>query len=175
MNIKLSNLLVEHYINIFDDKEKEKYIDVVWDILERTYAPIGWFQSAATKQELINKSWLWKLVRKNDKIVAVAIYKDKQGRKAIAKGSDGSDIGKKAVKKIYLDDASLKDRNSWGEFSGAAEKLMLKYGGIPVPNYMVKNILNDKKILSYNSDGFHYTRIIGDTPREKIIIGNIKK
>jgi len=169
----ITNILNETYINVFDKQDKQKYIDEVWDILQLTYKPIGGFKSAGSKEELIDDSWLWKLVRKNNKIIAVAVYKDKLGRKAIAKGSNGTEEGKIAIKKIYLDDVNLKDRDSWVEFSGAAEKLMLRYGATPIPNTLAKTILN-KDIINLNSDGFHYTRLIAGEPHEKILLGNIK-
>lgn len=36
-----------------------------------------------------------------------------------------------------------------------------------------KKLIPDKPILSINSDGYHYTRIIGNEPHEKIMVGNI--
>lgn len=166
------NLLLERYINIFNKEEIEPYIEDIWGIMQRTYEPIGGFKTANTPEELLNKVGMAKLVRKNGKIVAAALYKDKYGRKAIAKGSDGSSEGKLAVKQIYLEDAKL--NRAWGEFSGKAEELLLKYGGVPVPNDVVEDILGTE-IESKDKDGFHYTRIINGTPIRKIMIGNVKK
>lgn len=171
-NSFMLNMLTETYVNLFNSNEKSKYAPIVWDILQRTYEPFGGFKSAGSIEELIEDSWLWKLVKKNDKIIAVAIYKDKLGRKAIAKGSDGTEEGKNAIKKIYLEDIKIEDRRSWGEFSGAAEKLMLKYGGIKIPNTLVSSIIN-KELLELNPDEYHYTRLIAGEPHEKILIGNV--
>jgi len=166
--------LNESFINVFSDEDKYKYIDDVWDILQRTYKPIGGFKTASSKQELIDKSWLWKLVRKNKNLVAVAIYIDNQGRKTIAVGSDGTPIGKKQVIQMFIDDIKQTGRNTWSEVSGASEHIALKFGSVPIPNKLAKAILK-KEIISYNSDGFHYTRLIGGEPHEKILVGNIKK
>ena len=61
-----------------------------------------------------------------------------------------------------------------GEFSGKAEDLLLKYGGVPIPNDMVEDIL-DKEILSKDKDGFHYTRLINGEPIRKIMIGSLDR
>ncbi len=160
-------ILKEAYVNLISEEDKEKYSDVVWEILQKTYAPLGGFKSASSKEELIKDSFLWKLVRRNNKIVAVAIYKDKYGRKGIAKGCDGSIDGKKALISIIREDMKL-DR-SWGEVSGKLADIMIAKGGIPVPNTLAATITG-KNIISLNPDGYHYTRMIGDQPHEKIII-----
>jgi hypothetical protein len=168
---EVSILLTERFVNLFKKEDIKPYIQDIWDIMQRTYEPIGGFKTANTPEELLNDISLAKLVRKDNKIVAAALYKDKYGRKAIAKGSDGSPEGKSAVKQIYLEDAKLK--RSWGEFSGKAEELLLRYGGVPIPNDVVGDILN-KEIVSKDKDGFHYTRLINGEPIRKIMIGNIE-
>jgi len=147
------------------------YIDDIWDILQKSYASIGGFLTASSKEDLMNKTGLAKLVRKNGKIVAVKIYKDDRGRKSIGAGSDGSTEGKKWLIKMFQEDINL--GRAWGEFSGKAEYLMLKHGGEPMPNVLAAQILG-KPILSLNSDGFHYTREIQGEPHEKILIGTMK-
>lgn len=168
----IKNILLERYINLFKKEDIAHYIDDIWDIMERTYEPIGGFKSASSKEELLNDIYLAKLVRKNNKIIAAALYRDKFGRKAIAKGSDGSSEGKNAIKKIYFED--INQKRAWGEFSGKAESIMLKYGGIPIPNDFAEEILN-KEIISKDPDGFHYIRLIQGEPHKKIIIGNLQK
>jgi hypothetical protein len=163
---RLNDFLFEHIVNLFSADEKKKYVDVVWDILERTYAPIGG-SNLGSKNLLMQDSSIWKLVRKNDSIVAVGIYKDKLGRKGIVFGSDGSLEGRRSVVKLMQED--LKMDRSWAEVSGKPEEVMLHSGGIPVPNIHAEK-LTGKKILSLNPDGFHYTRMIGDTEHEKMIV-----
>ncbi len=166
--MRLRNLLVERYINLFGKEEISKYIDEIWDILQRTYKPFGGFKTASSKEELLDKTDLAKLVRKDNKIVAVALYRDQRGRKSIAKGSDGSLIGKESVKKIYQED--IKMNRSWGEFSEKAELFLLRIGGIPIPNTLAAELTN-KEILSKDPNGFHYTRLIQGKPIKKILIG----
>ena len=169
----VQSILAEHYINITDKAQMVPYIDYIWDMLDKAYAYVGGFKSAKNKEDLIKKSSLWKMVRRNGKIVCIAIYTDKLGRKAIAKAYDESEIGKTEVHKLFFDDARLK--RGWGEFSHAPEYIMLKYGARKVPNKYAQKILGPKKpIISFNPDGFHYTRLIQGEPKEKIILGYIE-
>lgn len=166
-------LINERFLTISSNNDKFKYIDIVWDILQTSYKSIGGFLGADDKQDLINKTGLWKLVRKNDIIVTAVLYKDtKYGRKLIGGGSDGSKLGKLWLFKILQEDINLKDRNAWSEVSGKLEEHTLKMGAIPIPNIFAKELLN-KEIKNYNSDGFHYTRNISGIDVEKMIIGNI--
>ena len=164
--------LTEKYINVFNPNDKQKYVDEVWNVLQRSYAPIGGFLSASNKNELIDDSWLWKIVKKDNKIKAVSIYKDKFGRKSIASGTDGSVEGREYVKQIMRDNMKFSNTNAWAEVSGAPEYLLLKFGGKKIPNKYAAKITG-KQIISLNDDGFHYTRMIAGEPHEKIIIGNV--
>lgn len=169
--IKLQHIISESFINAFTPEEKEKYGKEVWDILQKSYASIGGFHSANNIEELIRDSYLWKMNRKNGKIVAVRIYKDKHGRKSIAAGTDGSEEGKKALFMTMRDDVKL--GRSWGEVSGKMEGILIKkFNAQPVPNKYAEKILG-KKIMKLNPDGYHYTRLIGGHPHEKVIlVGN---
>lgn len=161
-------ILLEHYVNLLTTEEKEKYVDQVWDMLQKAYAPIGGFKSASSKEELISDSNLWKLVRRGGKIVTVMIYKDKHGRKSIACATDGTDQGKADLMKTKDDDSRL--RRAWAEVSGAVERIMIKTKATPVPNkYAAK--LTGKEILGYDVDGVHYTRLIAGEPHVKAIYG----
>jgi hypothetical protein len=169
--IKLTDLLTERYINAFSDTDKRKYADEVWDILQKSYAKIGGYAGADDVEELIKKSNLWKLVRKNGKIVALSLYKDQSGRKGIAAGTDGTEIGKQALYSMWAED--LKLSRAWSEVSGRAAEIKLKSGWKPIPNKYAAEILG-KEIQSLNPDGIHYTRLIGGSPYEKMIVGSIE-
>ena len=52
--------------------------------------------------------------------------------------------------------------------------IYFKHGGVPIPNTEVHKILGpNKKILSLNPDGYHYSRAIGtdNIVKEKIMFG----
>lgn len=165
--IKLSVLLTERYVNLFK-QDLHLYIDDIWDIMQKSYAPIGGFLTASSKDDLISKVWLAKLVRKNNKIIAVRLYKDQFGRKGIAGGTDGSIEGKLAFYKM-IDEDIIRNR-SWAEVSDKMEFILRKRGAMPIPNSFAEK-LTKKEIISLNPDGYHYTRLIGGKPHEKIIFG----
>ena len=166
----VENLLLERYVNLTNDNQKREYAEVVWDMLQNSYKKIGGYRGTQNVEELIKDSSLWKLVRKNNKIVAASIYKDLRGRKSIAAATDGTEEGKKALLSIWLED--LKLNRSWSEVSGATEHMKLKHGFKPISNKYAEEILG-KQVLSLNDDGIHYTRMIGGVPYEKAIIGYI--
>ena len=124
-------------------------------------------------EQLIDETDMWKIVRKNGKIVAVNTYSNKRsGRKICYGGQDGTEEGKKAFKKILEEDFKLKDRQSWAEVSGAMEVTALKQGAMPIPAYIAELIMKDKTFDSIHEDGFHYTRMIGGEPHTKLMVGN---
>lgn len=168
--IKLRNLISERYVNLISVEDRTKFIDTVWDMLQSSYVKIGGFKSAKDKQDLISKTFFWKLVKLNGKIVAGSLYKNKFGRKSIASFSDGTPEGKQSLYNIWIEDIKLS--RSWSEASGATEHIKLKLGEKMVPNKYVADIL-DKEIISYNPDGYHYTRLIQGEPKEKVLVGNI--
>lgn len=166
--MRFNQILFEHFLNLNTPTDKEQYADVVWDILQQAYGAIGGFKGASGPEELANTPGLWKLSRRNGKIVAVAIYKDQYGRKAIAFGTDGSIEGKRDF--YNLRDADLRLKRMWVEASGAIEKVLLKAGAQPIPAKYA-GVLTGKEILNIANDGVHYTRLLQGHPYEKIIFG----
>lgn len=124
-NLEIQSLN-EHVINTSSNDEKEKYKDQVWDILELSYRYIGGIKGSGfeSADDMVRKIPYWKLVKKDGKIVAVMLYKDKNGRKMVACGSDGSSIGKAACKKMIIDD--IKHARAYGEISDALVKYVKK-------------------------------------------------
>lgn len=166
--MRFNQVLFEHFVNAHTPEEKAPYAEIVWDILQQSYGAIGGFKGAANAEELVHTPGLWKLSRRNGKIVAVALYKDLYGRKAIAFGTDGSIDGKRDF--YNLRDADLKLNRMWVEASGAIEKVLLKAGAKPIPAKYA-SALTGKEILNISDDGYHYTRLLQGHPHEKIIFG----
>lgn len=166
------NVLNERYITVTNNNDMNKYVDIVWDMLQNAYKEIGGFLTAKTKDELIKKSSLWKMVRRNGKILAVKIYTSKKGgRKSIACATDGTKEGKDALYSILKEDIKMMDqRQAWAEVSGKMEYLYNKFGGVIVPSKYIQDILADKEIFNQKDDG-HYSRNIKGEPHEKIIYG----
>ena len=111
----------------------------------------------------------------NGRVLAAFIYNFKRGgRKCQYACCDGTADGKDAFYTVVKDDIRLKDRETWMEVSGAPEHVYRKHGMVPIPADVAKKILADKEFTSINKDGYHYTRLIGGEPHEKILLGNIK-
>jgi predicted esterase YcpF (UPF0227 family) len=171
-------ILNEAYINAFEKADMKKYADGIWKIIEFSYKDIGGTKMIAPDVDtLIAESDMWKMVRRNGKVVACMIYTFKRGgRKAICGGTDGSREGKIGLYDIMKEDIKLYDRNAWAEVSHAMEHIMYnKFGAVPIPNTMAAEIMSDKKFIEFDPDGLHYTRLIGGQPVRKMMVGRYKK
>jgi hypothetical protein len=122
--ITFKEFLNESFVNIFKAEDKEQYAELVWDMLQVAYTPIGGIKGSGfkDKQDLIKNIPFWKLVRKNDEIIAVMLYKDKQGRKVAASATDGTTAGKIAMQEIAKNDI----KRSFGEKSKGSLGLLMK-------------------------------------------------
>ena len=169
--MRFEQVLNERFVNVFTPEDKKVYMDQVWELLELTYAEIGGLMGAG-KENLISTPGIWKLVRKDNKIVAGILYRDMTGRKIRLVLHDNSQQGKDWVKKIIKDDIAL--GRSWGEVSGALEKVMMKLGAKPVSNMKAEEILG-QPVKELHQDGYHYTRDVGGgVEKEQVILGNLE-
>lgn len=167
--MKAIEILSERVVNAFDNDKKKQYSDQVWNILQQSYAKLpGGFGTASSVEELIAKSGLWKIIVRNGKVSAVNVYKDQHGRKSIASGTDGSPQGKMDYKMIK--NADVKLGRAWAEVSGAPAAMLEKMGAKPIPSKFAE-MLTGKKIMNYDPDGVHYTRLINGEPHEKVMYG----
>lgn len=168
-------LITEHFVNVFVDENEDlvaKWGQQVMDMLEKAYAPIGGLLGCDSLADLVHDSDLWKLCTKSGRLVAAAIYNFKRGgRKLMYVATSGDEEGKTWLYKILSDDIKFKDRSAWMEVSGKMEHIMTKRGAIPVPAEIAQQVMKDKQFLSINDDGYHYTRLIGGEPHEKIMFG----
>lgn len=168
--------IVEHYLTFKENKEdKDKYLDKVWDLLEKSYASKGGIKGCV-KEDLLSPNILWKLVRKNGDIVAVSIYKViGDTRKAIAAGTDMTSLGKESLYSIIAEDVTETNRKVWAEVSGAPEHMFKKKGAEMFPADLAEKVLKNlgKDIISKSDDGYHYTRLIDGIPYEKVMVGQL--
>ena len=180
MKIKKLNekMLNERYVNLFKREEKEKYLDLVWNMLQKSYEKIGGFKGTE-KEELLEDFIMWKLVRRGDKITACSLSKTSSGgRKLIGAGSDGTPEGKKDLYMIMKEDVRVEERQAWGEASEAVEHIYVEhYNAVKIPyDDAVVIMANLGKTISpakEKKDGYHYIRSIGGEELEKMLIGNI--
>lgn len=168
------SLLLESYHNYLDKKIPIDKAEQVVDILNKSYEPIGGW-GGSTVEDLLDDPSLWmiKTWERNGKVIVAYVLKSKDGgksRKTMAVGTDGSEEGKRILKKMFAENVKMSNRWWYAEVSKAIEHMYLKYGGAsPVPNVYVEQILG-KKILSLDPDGFHYTRNIHGTEHRKLLI-----
>ncbi len=195
--ITFQQYLSENYKNLIgpeSHQQREKWVDQVWQILQRTYEPIGGIKGSgfSSKQDLINNIPFWKLYVKNDRVLAAFFYKDKGGRKAVAVATDGSEAGRRIVVDQYKSGLKV----SFGEKSGRALATVVKnveWGVlrpfllepsqikqvtgddvVPVNRYGIKK-LNAEDRLTYDRfpqlRPFMYVREIGGEDHLKVMMG----
>lgn len=143
--LSFQQFLDEHVLSIGLNPKHEKYREhhrqEIHDMLRKSYEPVGGYcgHKSGTKEEsdaihadISNPHHIIKATRRNGKITAVHMYKKKHGRKAIGVATNGTEQGKKDVRKNFADDHKMK--RAWGEFSGTPEHLQRKMGSPIVPN-----------------------------------------
>lgn len=152
--------LSENYKNFIGPDsipQREKWVDEVWEILQKSYAPIGGIHGSgfSSKKDMIENIPFWKLYTKNNKVIAAAFYKDKNGRKSVAIATDGSEQGKRIVSEIFKASLGV----AYGEKSGPALAKMMKtvpWGELEkfllVPEEMKK--ITNKKIIPIEDFGY---------------------
>lgn len=176
--------LVERFLSIGYNKDhevhREKHREEIHKILHKSYShpDIGGYggiksgskeESDAIHHDITHSNI--KAVKRNGKITAVNLYKDKHGRKLIAAGTDGSDQGKHDWRKVVHDDHHQK--RAWAEVSGSVEKAFHKTGMPKVSNERASH-LTGKSDVRKHADGHTYTRKIGDGDHDKVIMGHPK-
>lgn len=121
--------LNERFLNAIKGQDKseairEKYKDEVFQILQRTYAKIGGIKGNGfgSPDDMVVKIPFWKVATRNGEAKAVAMYKDKNGRKLVASGTDGSPEGIKLAMEIMRNDL----QRAYGEKSKQSLGALMK-------------------------------------------------
>jgi len=173
------SFLIEKIDNFFiSDKEgREKYADQVWDILQNSYKPIGGIHGSGfkSKEDMIAKISMWKIVRRGDSVKCVIMYKDKAGRKRVAVGTDGDKSSKKELASLLYDE--YKTGRAYGETSDKSLEFIKRVLGdalydFAIPVEVVKRLLPDDEITAV--DKYVYWRDIGGHAHKKMMLGNPK-
>ena len=53
---EIQSLILERFVNLFNKEDIKPYIQDIWDIMQRTYEPIGGFKTASSPDELPTKT-----------------------------------------------------------------------------------------------------------------------
>lgn len=119
-----ANHITSGVMNLFGpDPLKEKYKEDVYTLLQQSYKYAGGLLSSGTENsDVITKLPMWTVAVKNGKVIAAILYKDRNGCKAIATGTDGSMAGKRTLSSLVCRDAS----RSYSEKSRSSLNLFLK-------------------------------------------------
>ena len=114
------NFLPQH------EQEKKQHAKEVFDMVQKSYASQGGIHGSGFKspEDMIQNIPFWKLHKKDGKIHAVALYKNKNGRKRVSLATDGTDIGKTAASNIVVHD--LKQQRAHMEVSGKSLSFLKK-------------------------------------------------
>lgn len=174
--MKLQQYLTETIDNYFDVEDKQKYAQQVWDIIQKSYAPVGGIHGRGFEsiENMIKKIPMWKIFRRGDDIKVAMMYKDRGGRKRVAIATDGSKEAKQILAKMLMDE--YKTGRSFGEVSDNSLKFIRKqfteneFKKFVIPVKIVKQLLPDDEI--HDVDGYFYTRNISGHHHMKLMLGN---
>jgi hypothetical protein len=158
------------------DKYREQYRNQIHDAIRHSYAPIGGYLSlgSGTKEEsdaihadISNPDHAMKLTKRGDTITSIALYRKFKGRKSIVSATNGSEQGKKDLRKTMEDDHHHK--RAWSEASGAVARLREKIGFPKIPASKAAELTGKSDIIPKNE--YTYTRNIAGHPHEKTLYG----
>ena len=119
----------ESFDNLLKGRHDEKRIKAapeLFQMLLNSYQRIGGLKGNGFKsaEDMLENIPFWKIIRKKNKPVAAILYKDKNGRKAVALATDGSRAGKLALAAAFQEEA-LQER-SYIEISVTADYQLAK-------------------------------------------------
>lgn len=143
----------------------------VWDILSDAYANVKGGLNFESKQDLIDSNGEWKVVFSGKNIIAITIYKAKNGLKLVAMATNKlfKSIAKKALIKLIKREV----KHCWIELSESAEHFVMKYcngKSHRINKSLIPALLNKPISLSSN-DNYHYFRTIKKIRKQKIVVG----
>lgn len=164
---ELSQINVGELKMISEQEEIEKYLPLVWEMLEKSYKDIGGLQSYSSYNDFKKKKHLMMVVRdyNNENLLACATFRRiDESLKMTAIGCNQEDDGKLAIQQIVQHTISELELHYWAEVSGAIEHYFKKYKGFPMPNTIASKILrvSDNLIIPSKKDMIHYDRVIGE-------------
>ena len=135
--------LKESFTNYIDkglntDQRTPELAKEILDVLQFSYKDIGGIKGSGfnSPEDMIANVPFWKIDRHPDtgKISAAVVYKDKNGRKLVAVGSDGSDRGKAKMIDVF----KAEPGRSFTEKSKSALGLLIKVLGDNIKQFLVK-------------------------------------
>jgi len=168
-------LLQEAYKNLFSAAEKEPYASEVYQMLQTSYAAIGGIKGSGftSEEDMVNNIPMWKLSVRGENILACVMYKDTNGRKMVAVGTNGKADGKQAL----LDILKVEFGRSYSEISGSLLKFMERNLPEIINQYRIP-VVDVEQILGKSVepvDEYFYIRSIGGDSVKKLMLGTVGK
>ena len=167
----LSPINVGEIKMLHKSEEVEKYLPLVWEMLEKSYEGIGGLKTYRGYSDFKEKKHLLMVVRdfNNQDLLACAVFRRiENSLKMTAIGCNQENNGKLALQQIIQHTISELELHYWTEVSGVIEYYFKKHNGFPMPNTIASKILGvpEDKIILSKKDMVHYDRVIG-RDREK--------
>ena len=167
----LSPINVGELKMLYEQEEVEKYLPLVWEMLEKSYEGIGGLNSYRDYNDFKKRKHLLMVVRdfNNKDLLACAVFRRiESSLKMTAIGCNQKDDGRLALQQIIQHTISELELHYWTEVSGVIEYYFKKHNGFPMPNTIASKILGvpEDKIIPSKKDMVHYDRVIG-RDREK--------
>ena len=121
LNETFVNLLPSH------EEQKKKHAKEVFDMIHKSYESQGGIKGSGfnSPEDMVKHIPMWKIHKKDGKIKSVAMYKDAEGRKRVALGTDGSDEGKASASQVVT--ADLHKARAHMEVSGKSLLFLKKH------------------------------------------------
>ena len=186
-------VLMEGFRNFLpsDTTQKEKHASEVHAMVTKAYADQGGIKGNgfSSPEDMVKHIPMWKVAKHQGTIKAVALYKDKTGRKRVAMASDGTPEGKKSVGDMVM--ADLKMSRSHMEVSGKSLSFMKRHVNIEdhIHSYesaekyhaahgdtISRPEKNDPEVVRHPELKDHmYTRTIGGHTHTKVMLGTTGK
>jgi hypothetical protein len=182
-------VLAERFVNLLPhhEAEKEAHKHEVYGLMQKSYEKIGGIHGSGFKDadDMVKNIPMWKLHKRDGKVHAAVLYKDKGGRKSVAVGTDGSDDGKEALKHVMK--SEIEHGTSYKEVSGPSLSFMKRHTPDLHHHAMdhdeVKHHLGDDDPIRHAPDDdpevtrhpefkdHFYQRKIGDHWHTKVMLG----
>ena len=134
---KLPPINVGELKMLYEPEEVEKYLPLVWDMLEKSYEGIGGLKTYRGYSDFKEKKHLLMVVRdfNNQDLLACAVFRRiENSLKMTAIGCNQENNGKLALQQIIQHTISELELHYWTEVSGIIEYYFKKHNGCPMPN-----------------------------------------
>lgn len=181
LNETFMNLLPSHI------EKKKEHAKEVFDLIQKSYEDQGGIHGNGFKspEDMIHNIPMWKIHKKDGKIRSVAMYKEAEGRKRVAIGTDGTEEGKKSATEVVT--ADLKRSRAHMEVSGKSLSFLKKHVNLKDHLHsfdsaqkfhtsrgdkITKPKEDDPEVVRHPEfKEYFYSRDIGGKPHTKLMIG----